>query len=107
MSALAINHQPGALESGAWAEDEQQCHVCGQLGNDVQELGAELEQCKRQLAKAHQVLRAVRKIEPRPAKCVGFDDDATANTVVAYAETLAGIKARIDLYLAAVPEVRS
>jgi hypothetical protein len=92
MAAVALS--AAAADMAAYEYDEQD-----ELRDEGNRLAA-------QLAKAHQVLRALRKIEPKPARAEGFEDDPQANMIVGYATALAAIRARIELYLATVPEVR-
>lgn len=101
MSALAIAPLSRPL---ATLDDDPPCPLCPKLEGDIAELQAELQQVTGRLAKAHQVLRAIKRIEPKPARPEGFEDDPAANAIVGYASALAAIRARIDLYLAS--EVR-
>jgi hypothetical protein len=87
--------------------DERSLNDTIQLAAEIDELREENATIAARLAKVHQVLRAIRKLEPKPQRCEGFDDSAADNLVIAYAQTHAAIKARIDLYLQTLPpEVR-
>jgi len=53
------------------------------------------------LAKVHMLLKAIRRVEPRPAKADSADDDPLELAVIGHAAAIATIRARIDLYLQA------
>lgn len=96
---------PPALPS--WVTDEsQEQRDQLQLAAEVDELRDENEQLRMQLARAHQLLRTIKRIEPKTAKAEGADDDPGAGLVVGYATALAAIRIRIDLYQAGSPEAR-
>jgi hypothetical protein len=50
------------------------------------------------LARAHQLLRAIARVEPKPAKAEMLDDPADS-VVIGYVVALATIRARVELYL--------
>ena len=105
MSALAISPSPAAIDP-VWADADEQSYRAGlAVASELDEMRDTLEATKQRLAKANQILRAIRRLESKPVRCAGFDDDAAANLAVAQAETLSTIRVRIDLYFAS--EVRS
>ena len=59
------------------------------------------ERLQLQLAKANSLLRLLRRIEPKPARAEGIDDDPADLAIIGHAVALATIRARIDLYFAA------
>ena len=59
------------------------------------------ERLQLQLAKANALLRLLRRIEPKPARAEGIDDEPADLAIIGHAVALATIRARIDLYFAA------
>jgi hypothetical protein len=54
------------------------------------------------LARAHALLRAIRRMDAKPSKPNGLDDDPLELAVIAAAVLQATINARIDLYFGKV-----
>ena len=67
------------------------CSECAD-NRDAAELAA------MQIAKAHALLRLIRRSEVKPMKSEGLEDDATAQALLGHISAVAVIKARIDLY---------
>jgi hypothetical protein len=65
---------------------------------DLTDLRAELDRKTITLEKAQHVPRTIRKLDVKPEKPEGLEDDPIEPTVIAYATLLAKIHARIDLY---------
>lgn len=63
------------------------------------DIRAELEQVNARLAKAHALLRVLRRAEAKPQKQEGLDDDPLTLALIAHVVLIATLKARIDLYL--------
>jgi hypothetical protein len=61
----------------------------------------ELEQANTRLAKAHALLRLLRRSEVKPQKQEGLEDDPLTLALIAHVVLIATLKARIDLYLQA------
>lgn len=80
----------------------------------VQELAAEIDDLREdnatlaaRLSRANQLLRAIRRLEPKPQRTEGFDDDPIVNLVIAYARTHTEIQKRIEIFFQSLPlEVR-
>lgn len=51
------------------------------------------------LAKVHMLLKAIRRVTPRPARAESADDEPLELAVIGHAAAIATIHARIDLYL--------
>jgi hypothetical protein len=51
-----------------------------------------------QLARAHALLRTLRRMEPKPVKAEGPDDEPKALGAIAQAVYIATLRTRIDLY---------
>jgi hypothetical protein len=64
--------------------DESECELC--------------DQSRMELAKAHQLLRAIARTEAKPVRAELLEDPAEC-MIVGYAQAFAGIKARIELFL--------
>lgn len=60
---------------------------------------SEVERLTIKLAKANMLLKAIQRIEPKPAKREHADEDANELAVIGFAAAIATIRARIDLYL--------
>jgi hypothetical protein len=98
VSALLIANWERAADEDAFdrtpASEFLPCQSC-------MDFRAELERLTAQLAKAHALLRLLRRIEARPGKPDGLDDDPMTLALIAHAVAIATMKARIDLYLQA------
>jgi hypothetical protein len=57
-----------------------------------------------QLARAHALLRLIRRAEVKPVRSEGLEDDANAQLVLGHASAWAILKARIDLYFQTASE---
>jgi hypothetical protein len=111
MAAIAFTQQDGADYTApaiepVWDDEPgYQDHL--QITRELDELREDNARLTAQLARAHQILRAIKRIEPKPARCEGFEDDAAANLASAYAQAHANIRTRVDLYLATCREAQS
>lgn len=76
--------------AAATEEHSPECS-CGQT--------AEVERLTIRLAKANMLLKAIRRVEPKPARAESADEDANELAVIGHAAAIATIRARIDLYM--------
>ena len=60
-----------------------------------------------ELARAHALLRTIRRLESKPSKRETIEDSPETLEAVGHAVFVATIRARIDLYLASAANVRS
>jgi hypothetical protein len=58
------------------------------------------ERSAAQLARAHALLRLIRRSEPKPLRSEGLEDDANAQALLGYVAAFAVLRARIEMYLA-------
>jgi predicted methyltransferase len=75
---------------------------------DEQDDGRTCETCaglRTELAKAKSLLKTIRRLEARPAKRENVDDDPATLEAVGHAVFVAQIRARIDLFLNAAPNI--
>jgi hypothetical protein len=77
-------------------EEIESALACG----DCTQLRAELARKTEALAKAHALLKLIRRSEPKAGKPELGEDPAEA-MIVGYASAAAGVRARIDLYFCA------
>ena len=75
-----------------WLEDFTACEDCAGHLREAAELRA-------RLAKAWALLRTLRRLEPRPVKAEGLDDDPEALAAISAAVYVATVRARIDHFL--------
>jgi hypothetical protein len=59
------------------------------------------ERAEAQLARAHALLRLIRRAEVKPIKSEGLEDDATAQALIGHVAAWAILKARVELYFQA------
>jgi hypothetical protein len=59
------------------------------------------ERAERQLAKCHALLRVIARTEQRAAKREGIEDDPRDLAIIGFAQMLAAIKTRIEIYFQA------
>jgi len=105
-AALARSGEVSGSGSAELAETGE-CRSCRALAQDMAAAHADLDRATNQLARAHQLLRAIRRLEAKPGRVEGFEDDAAANLAAAQAEVLARIRTRIELYLASAWEAEA
>lgn len=78
-------------------------HALGQdAETDWRDAEIEAAELRARLAKANALLRTLRRLEPKPARAEGIDDDPEALAAIAQAVYLATLRARIDHYFQSV-----
>lgn len=93
--AIALLERAPEHDTEADWRDSADAARCGECSGAIRET-AEL---RAQLAKCHALLRTLRRLEPKPARAEGLDDDPEALAAIAHAVYLASVRARIDHYL--------
>jgi hypothetical protein len=90
MSAVTITDWEalGAFPARAAGPDDTNDAPCGTC-----------EAMRADLAKAHALLKLLRRLEPKPVRSEGPEDSAADLAVISHSVYVATLRARIDLYL--------